>query len=99
MATLKLDSSIANKLIDLLSSDDAFRELFTQDTLAALVQLGVKPDDELAAFLKDCCTKVQLAEKGNIAASQGHIRDMLTSGASQSVPMLDANLGSGRNLK
>ncbi|MDG2523886.1 NHLP-related RiPP peptide [Stenotrophomonas sp. HITSZ_GD] len=99
MATLKLDSSIANKLIDLLSSDDAFRQLFSTDTLAALAQLGVVINDEIEAFVKDCCTKVQLAEKGNIAAAQGHIRDMLTSGASQSVPMLDANQAGGRSLK
>lgn len=99
MATLQLDSSIANKLIELLSSDDAFRQLFSTDTLAALAQLGVSVDEEIEAFVKDCCNNVQLAEKGNIAAAQGHIRDMLTSGASQSVPMLDANQVGGRSLK
>lgn len=38
-----LDPKIVSKLLDLLSTDDAFRELFKQDAAAALAQIGYKP--------------------------------------------------------
>jgi len=99
MPTLKLDASLASKLIELLASDDAFRETFSRDPLAALAELGQAPSDELKTFVSICCSNVQLADKEKIAAAQEQIKSMLTSGASQSVPMLDANLSGGRTLK
>ena len=38
-----LDPKVANKLLDLLSTDNDFRRLFKQDAHAALVQAGWKP--------------------------------------------------------
>lgn len=35
-----LDPKVTRRLLDLLSTDDAFRELFRQDAQAALVQAG-----------------------------------------------------------
>jgi putative modified peptide len=45
-----LAPKVADRLLDLLSTDDAFRRLFRKDPLAALVQAGHKPTmEELAA--------------------------------------------------
>ncbi len=99
MPTLKLDADTANKLIELLSTDDAFRDLFSRDTLAALEQVGQAPTDELKAFVTECCSKVTLADKSVIAGAQDKILAMLTSGGNQTVPMLDANQEGGRTLK
>lgn len=38
-----LDPKIVNKLLDLLSTDDDFRQLFKQDAAAALAQVGYRP--------------------------------------------------------
>ena len=99
MPTLKLDAASANKLIELLSTDDEFRALFASDTLAALEQVGQAPTEELKAFVAECCTRVKLADKSVIAGAQDKILAMLTSGGNQTVPMLDANQAGGRTLK
>jgi len=99
MSTLKLEASTASKLIERLSSDDKFRELFSTDTLAALVELGITPDENLRTFVGTCCSKITLADKATIVGAREKIQSMLTSGADQSVPMLDANQAGGRILK
>lgn len=38
-----LDPKIVDKLLDLLSTDDEFRQLFQQDAAAALAKIGYKP--------------------------------------------------------
>lgn len=40
VAPAGLESRVANRLLDLLSTDDAFRELFVKDTKAALEVAG-----------------------------------------------------------
>lgn len=99
MPTLKLEAATANKLVDLLSTDDAFRELFVSDTLAALEVVGQAPTDELREFVSTCCSKVTLADKSVITGAREAILSMLTSGGNQTVPMLDANQPGGRTLK
>lgn len=101
MPTLKLDAPTSAKLVDLLATDDKFRELFSTDMLAALKTVGYTPDDmtELEAFIRTCCSNVKLASKEAIAQSKEEISKMLTSGGHQSVPALDANQGTGRTLK
>lgn len=48
-----LDPKVADKLLDLLSTDNEFRRLFKKDPLAALAKVGHKPSkDELAATRK-----------------------------------------------
>lgn len=99
MPTIKLEAATASKLIELLSSDDAFRELFVSDTLAALEKVGQAPTPELKAFVVECCTKVELASKETIAGAREEIMNMLTSGGNHNIPMLDANLAKNRPLK
>ena len=86
MSKLQLDTATANRLIDLLSTDDDFRKLFASDTLAALKQAGAEP-------------KVTLADKETIAGARKEITTMLTSGVGHSVPMLDADHTGTRPLK
>lgn len=101
MPTLKLDTSTAAKLVDLLATDDKFRELFSTDMVAALKAVGHAPDDitELEAFVRTCCSNIKLADKETIAHSKDQISSMLTSGGNHSIPALDANQGMGRTLK
>lgn len=42
-----LDAKVADKLLDLLSTDNAFRRLFKKDPLGALVQAGYKPPKQV----------------------------------------------------
>lgn len=99
MPTLKLEAATASKLIELLSSDDGFRELFAKDTLAALEKLGQARTPELEAFVVECCAKIELASKETIADAREEIMSMLTVGGNYSVPMLDANQPKNRPLK
>ena len=41
-----LEPQVANKLLDLLSTDDSFRDLFAKDTKAALAIAGYAHSDE-----------------------------------------------------
>ncbi len=108
--TAPLDAKIADRLLDLLSTDDRFREHFQSDALGALRTIGYEsplpgkmtacgmmPEAALEPF-KDC--KVQdLASKESIAAARGEIKAMLTSGLSQTSPKLDAAMGHLHTLK
>jgi putative modified peptide len=101
MPTLKLDTPTAAKLVDLLATDDKFRDLFVADMPAALAAVGYAPDNqaELLEFVRTCCSGIKLADKDTITQSKEEISKMLTSGGHQSVPALDANQGTGRSLK
>lgn len=106
--TAPLDPKIADKLLDLLSTDDDFRELFSSDPQAALAQVGYQrepeaslakttSDDSIArkAF-GDCCSVSELASKEVILEARDAIRSMLTSGLGQITPQLDAGLTNDR---
>lgn len=74
---------VADKLLDKLSSDDAFRELFQKDARAALVQVGhetaAKDVGVASADAVLCCVVKGLASKEVIRASRDKLRTMLTS--------------------
>ena len=59
MATMKgkqsepLSPKVADRLLDLLSTDNEFRRLIKKDPQAAFIQAGYKPSKELAAWLKE----------------------------------------------
>jgi putative modified peptide len=105
-----LDPQIADRLLDLLSTDDSFRERFEHDPRAALHEIGYEspmpakmtacgslpaPDPEA---LIDC--KVEnLATKEAIAAARDEIRAMLTSGMAQTPPQLDTVETASRRLR
>ncbi|MBB4593747.1 putative modified peptide [Xanthomonas arboricola] len=100
MPMLKLEPAVANALVQLLSQDDAFRELFVKDPIAALARAGhiAEDPDDLKNFVNDCGA-VELADKRTIAAARDEINAMLTSGTSQTVPMLEAGFGGTRTLR
>lgn len=84
-----LAPSVADKLLDLLSSDNAFRDLFQRDPLAALVRAGqplppISSQDAAAPLPLLGSLKVnQLAPKEEIARSRAEIRAFLLSADSQ----------------
>ena len=104
MAEMKgLDPKVADRLLDLLSTDDAFRELFQKNPAAALRQVGPRDpnvsresvqnrQDSLNADDSTQCYQVaQLASKEVISNSRDEMRAMLTNGLSMNVPTLDAS--------
>lgn len=100
MPTLKIEPRVAARLIDLLSSDDAYRERFMTDTAAALLDIGHVADiAELNAFVSTCFFGVVLADKEVIAGARNEMLAMLATGGHQSVPALDANQPRNRLLR
>ena len=76
-----LAPEVADRLLDLLASDDDFRALFARDPAAALVKAGY--DAGAADDLKMLQARLQvgaLASKDTIAAGRDEIRSSLTSG-------------------
>lgn len=98
-----LDSKTADRLLDLLGTDDAFRALFSRDPMRALAQVGYTDGaaaDATAPSLRSCCKVRALASKEDILKSRAEINRMLTSGLSQTTPYLDAGLSEAeRRLK
>jgi len=87
-----LEPQVADRLLDLLASDDAFRELFTHNPGEALEQAGfVNITDKPSP--KFCFWGIELASKEEIARARDQIRAMLTRGLGQNPPQLDANFG------
>jgi putative modified peptide len=66
---------LADKLLDKLGSDDAFRELFRHDTEAAMLQLGAPADFKIGA----CLRPKPLASKEIFRRSRAIMRDVLLS--------------------
>lgn len=99
MPTLKVEPRVAARLIDLLSTDDGYRERFMTDMVTALRDIGHIADvAELDAFAKRCLLGVTLADKEVIVSARDEIQKMLTRGGNYSVPALDANLAANRPL-
>jgi putative modified peptide len=106
--TAPLDPKIADRLLDLLSTDDDYRELFSSDPQAALAKVGYQRDQEVSATritpdastagkaIYGCCNVGVLASKEAILEARNAIRDMLTGGLAQTTPQLDASLTSDR---
>lgn len=104
--TAPLDAKIADKLLDLLSTDDEFREHFQRDHLSALRAIGhmsPQPEKVTACGLalsatqpepfRECKVR-QLASKESIAAARNEIRSMLLQGLDQTTPQLDTGTAS-----
>ena len=101
--TAPLPVEVADRLLDLLSSDDLFRERFQRDHLAALRSIGYEsptpgqmtacgavPAAQPEAF-RDCKVR-QLASKEAIAAAREEIMGMLMKGLAQTTPQLDVGI-------
>ena len=73
-ASQPIDPAVVDELLDRLSSDDGFRDLFATDPRAALAQIGhvVPADDPLL-----CAQTTVLASKEEIAAARKALRTHL----------------------
>jgi putative modified peptide len=92
-----LDPQVADRLLDLLSTDDAFRKLFTRDPREALAQVGFVNATDLPSPAD--CSVWPLASKAQIAAAHDEIKQMFTSGLNYTTPKLDAGFHRNYRLK
>jgi putative modified peptide len=106
-----LDPQIADRLLDLLSTDDSFRARFEHDPRAALHEIGY--ESPMPAKMTACgslaaapdpeplidCKVENLATKEAIAMARDEIRAMLTSGMAQTPPQLDTVETASRRLR
>ncbi|MBD0707261.1 MULTISPECIES: NHLP-related RiPP peptide [unclassified Streptomyces] len=84
----RIPPRVADRLLELLATDDSFRALFTADRHTALVQAGLDADPALlkeAAELR-CLLVDELASKSDIAAAREALTAHLTSDASHTNP-------------
>ncbi|TWI05819.1 putative modified peptide [Luteimonas cucumeris] len=81
-----IESKVVDKLLDLLSTDDAFRTLFMSNASAALEQIGyVQPEDsDLHAGL--CLVVSNLASKEDIIRDRTKLEKSLNSVVNFFVP-------------
>ncbi|MEG3193278.1 NHLP-related RiPP peptide [Lysobacter sp. D1-1-M9] len=84
-----LDPKAADRLLDLLSTDDAFRRLFRRDAQKALEQVGFVESPLLASPSWCFLGITKLASKAQITKARATLREMLTSGLSQNPIQLD----------
>ena len=102
-----LDPKVADKLLDLLSTDNAFRRLFKKDPQAALAQVGHPEAKAALAALKkggtapslstaSCCQVASIAPKATIIKVRTQLRQMLTSGLAQNPIQLDVGTSAAR---
>ncbi|NUS39633.1 MAG: putative modified peptide [Lysobacter sp.] len=105
-----LDPKVADKLLDLLSTDNAFRRLFKKDPQAALAQVGHPEAKAVLAGLKkgmaaparttaSCCQVASIAPKATIVRTREELKTMLTSGLMYTPPQLDAAIGANSPLR
>lgn len=108
--TAPMEASIADRLLDLLSSDDAFRARFQQSPRDALEAIGYQSPAPakmtacgavplpLPEALVDCRVN-ELATKEAISAARSEILAMLTSGLAQTAPQLDTGIATPRQIR
>jgi len=71
-----LDPSVADKLLELLSTDDDFRELFVTDSTSALAKVGYSEPENATI---ECTSVTSLAPKEEIAAAHEQLKKYMTS--------------------
>ena len=100
-AHLPLDPRVADKLLDLLSTDNEFRRLFKKDPVAALAKVGHVPAKELLPRkgppftppgppatvppVLGCMQVSRIATKAEVQASRDALRNYLTSAGTHTV--------------
>ncbi|GAA0617853.1 putative modified peptide [Kribbella sandramycini] len=77
----QLPAPVVDRLLDLLATDDAFRDLFAHDRQAALTAVGCETPDGFGCLAVD-----RLAAKTVIAAARDELRAYLLSGAAYNNP-------------
>ncbi|HSR65294.1 MAG TPA: NHLP-related RiPP peptide [Xanthomonadaceae bacterium] len=104
-----LDPKVADRLLDLLSTDNAFRRLFKKDPQAALAQVGHPEAKAAVAALKkggtapegsaSCCQVQRIAPKATIIRARAELKTMLTQALAYTVPNLDAAATASRRTR
>ena len=74
-----LAPEVADRLLDLLSSDDKFRDLFVRDPVSALLRVGYSASDKELAQLRSTMKVDSLAPKDAIAAARVQLSSSPTS--------------------
>lgn len=82
MAQQPLPAQVVDQLLDLLATDDSFRELFERNPEAAFERLGYPPTPEQ---LK-CCKPNKLAAKDVIGDSATEMRKLFLLGSLSFIP-------------
>lgn len=108
--TAPLEARIADRLLDLLSTDDGFRDRFQRDHLSALAEIGYAPEEPGAMTacglvvaaqpepFAECKVK-RLASKESISNARVEIKNMLLAGLDQTTPQLDVGIQGQRTLR
>ena len=96
--TASVDAETAEKLLDLLSSDEDFRQRFQASPLDALESIGYKkPATEALPF--SACRVTQLASKEQISEAKADLKASLTQGLAYNTPTLEAETLARRTRK
>lgn len=94
-----LSEEQADKLLELLSTDDSFRERFAADPVGALSSVGYAGPASDGAYLADAtasiapfqaCSVNSLASKDVIAEARERLRQDLMRGLAYTTPQLEA---------
>jgi putative modified peptide len=90
MAQQPLPAQVVDQLLDLLSTDDSFRELFERNPEAAFERLGYPPTPGQL----ECCKPGVLASKESIEQTRDEMRQAMLLGSLAQIPnRWDANHG------
>jgi putative modified peptide len=96
----QLDPKVADRLLDLLSTDNAFRRLFKKDPQAALVKAGWEPQpDSKLASPAWCLVVDRIAPKASIVNARETLKAMLTSKLDQSPIQLNVSTSTSRRTR
>jgi putative modified peptide len=82
MAQQPLPAQVVDQLLELLSTDDSFRELFERNPEAAFERLGYPPTPGQL----ECCKPRKLADKDAIAATADEMRGLMLLGSLSFIP-------------
>jgi len=100
---IALEPAIADRLLDLLSTDNAFRRAFRKDPAAALLQIGHVPTQQDVAaelaYLRASLMVERLATKERIAKAREEIRRMLTHGLAMIPIQLNVESRASRRVR
>jgi len=104
MATKKsapLDPKVADKLLDLLSTDNEFRRLFKKDPRAALIKAGMSATKDAAALeaVAGCCQVARIAPKADVIRARKELQTMFIGGLGQNPPQLDLGVSAARRIR
>ncbi len=100
----QLSAELADRLLDLLSTDDAFRERFRKNPTAQLVAIGYESSLATVATASaaippapfEFCEIGVLASKEAITRARNELKTALMNGLAYTTPQLDASvLGDG----